>query len=549
MIYASSPRGGNELSLHHPRTGEDLPAYLSAGQTPLITAMLEPSFYAQGASEIGHVETHISHLFFVEDLVYKIKKAVSFSFLDYSTLAKRKFCLQEELRLNRRLAPSVYLGVLPISHENGGWQLGSDVRPVEYALVMRRLPEKRMLDFLLGRNRATAEMMRCVAEILVPFHGEAATGGRISSEGNPSVIESHWQRNLADIRPFVGQVLDYASFEALRDFGPSFLARHKDLLVYRVLEGRIREIHGDLHCGHICFAPEGLQIFDCLEFNPRLRCCDVASDVAFLVMDMESRGAGELAQDFLHRYLELTKDHALSLLLPFYKCHRALVRGKVEALRSGGISPLAWRYFDYACRVRWEAMQPFLIVICGLTGSGKSTLASELARRLGVRSISSDATRKALAGVTGRQDELAYYEEGIYHPAVTQRTYAKMAEEAEKLLLRRQGVILDGTFHRKAQREAIAKLAAKHRAPLAVIHCQSAEGVVEERLKRRAAEGQDLSDGRWEIYLKQKVALEPFEEVSRNAYLPLNTEADVSELCKQVEPYLQRLFLCEGGTN
>ncbi|OGQ25242.1 MAG: hypothetical protein A3C54_07245 [Deltaproteobacteria bacterium RIFCSPHIGHO2_02_FULL_60_17] len=536
------------MSSQHPRAAEDFPAYLSAGQTPLITAMLEPSFYAQGAAEIGHVETHISHLFFVGDLVYKVKKAVRFSFLDYSTLARRKFCLQEELRLNRRLAPSVYLGVLPISHENESWQLGSDARPVEYALVMRRLPEKRMLDFLLGRNRVSAEMMRALAEVLVPFHAGAPTGGKINGVGNPLAIRTMWEENLADVRPFVGQLLDPFSFEALRDFGRCFAARHRDLLVCRVLEGRIREGHGDLHCGHICFAPEGIQIFDCVEFNPRFRYGDVASEVAFLVMDMESRGAAELAQEFLNRYLEMTNDHALSVLLPFYKCQRALVRGKVEALRSGGVSPLASRYFDYACRVRWEAMQPFLIVVCGLTGSGKSALARELTRRLGVRTIGSDATRKALAGITGGQGGIAY-EEGIYHPAVTQRTYAKMAEEAEKLLIRRQGVVLDGTFLRSAQREAIARLAAKHRAPLAVIHCQSADGIVEERLKRRAAEGQDLSDGRWEIYLKQKAAQEPFEEVSRNAYLALDTEADVSELRKQVEPFLQRLFLGEAGAN
>jgi aminoglycoside phosphotransferase family enzyme/predicted kinase len=517
-------------------------------QAPLIAAMSEPAFYPQGPSEIGHVETHISHLFFVGELVYKVKKAVRFSFLDYSTPGKRRFCLQEELRLNRRLAPSVYLGVLPISHEAGGWQLGSSARPVDYTLVMRRLPEKRMLDFLLGRACVTPEMMRAVAETLVPFHAAAATGGRISGAGNPLAIKHVWEENLADIRPFVGRLLDPASFEALSRFGPCFVARHRDLLVYRVLEGRIRELHGDLHCGHICFAPEGIQIFDCVEFNPRLRNCDVASEIAFLVMDMESRGAKELAQAFLERYLELANDQAISLLLPFYKCHRALVRGKVEALRSGGASPLALRYFDYACRVRWEAMGPFLIAISGLTGSGKSTLAAELTRRLGVRTISSDATRKALTGLKRRQDQVGY-EEGIYRPSITRRTYEKMSAEAEKLLLRRQGVILDATFHRRAQREALSRLAAKHRAPLAFVHCESADGVVEERLKRRTAEGQDLSDGRWEVYLKQKTALEPFEEVPREAYLRLDTEADVAELCGRVEPFLQRLFLRQGGTN
>src|SRR3990170_1716417 len=289
----SSDRGKGLVS-HNASEMGDFPSLSSSSQRALITAMQEPSFYPKGVSEVGHKETHISHLFFVGDLVYKIKKPVLFSFLDFSTLAKRKFFLQEELRLNRRLAPSVYLGVLPISHENHGWQLGSDVRPVEYALVMRRLPERRMLDFLLGRDGVSPQMMRAVAETLVPFHAQAASGGRINSVGNPLALKNLWDDNLADIRPFVGRLLEASSFKALGDFGSCFIAKYKDLLVCRVLERRIRELHGDLHCEHICFAPEGIQIFDCIEFSPRLRYCDVASEIAFLVMDLEFRGAKDL---------------------------------------------------------------------------------------------------------------------------------------------------------------------------------------------------------------------------------------------------------------
>ena len=536
------------MSSHHARQGEDFASYSSSGQMPLIMAMGESCFYPKRPSEVTHRETHISHLFFADDLVYKVKKSVRFSFVDYSTLSKRRHFLHEELRWNQRLAPSVYLGVLPISHENDGWQLGSDANPVEYTLVMRRLPEKRMLDFLLERNQVTLEMIRLLAETLAPFHAQAQTGGKINASGDPESIRKIWDDNLADIRPFVGRFLDAEEFRSLSDFGDSFITKHKDLLARRVEEGRIRELHGDLHCEHICFAPEGIQIFDCVEFNPRLRCCDISSEVAFLVMDMEFRGAEKLARDFLTRYRELVDDHEMPLLLPFYKCYRAVVRGKVTALQSDGKSPQACRYFNYACRVRWETFKPFLVLISGPTGSGKSTLARAMSQRLGVRAIGSDATRKALAGVSDRQDTLSY-EEGIYHPSMTQRTFAKMAEEAEKLILRRDGVILDGTFHRKAQREAVLNLAAKHRTPLAVIQCQSAEDVVRERLGKRAAEGRDLSDGRWEIYLKQKTALEPFKEFSPSACLSLNTDADVSELCKKVEPFLQQLFLSEGVAN
>jgi aminoglycoside phosphotransferase family enzyme/predicted kinase len=541
-----SSDGGKGLVSHNASEMGDFPSLSSSSQKALITAMQEPSSYPKGVSEVGHKETHISHLFFVGDLVYKIKKPVLFSFLDFSTLAKRKFFLQEELRLNRRLAPSVYLGVLPISHENECWQLGSDVRPVEYTLVMRRLPESRMLDFLVERDQGTREMMRSLAEYLAPFHTQAATGGRINNVGNPLSVRNLWDENLADIRPYVGRLLDSESFKALKDFGPCFITGHKDLFVRRVLEGRIRELHGDLHCEHICFPPEGIQIFDCIEFSPRLRYCDVASEIAFLVMDLEFRGAKDLAQDFLARYKELADDDEFPLLLPFYKCHRALVRGKVAALRSGGTSPQASAYFAYACRVRWEACQPFLLLISGLTGSGKSTLAQEMSHRLGMRIINSDATRKALAGNLKRQVAVPYAE-GIYSPSKTRQTYAKMAEEAGRFILKGEGAILDATFHQKFQRETILHLASKHQIPVAMIHCYSSDEVVRERLKRRAEEGSDLSDGRWEIYLKQGAVFEPFEEVPPNNYLSLNTEADISALGKKVEQFLQRLFSCKEG--
>lgn len=503
----------------------------------LLAAMLDPSFYPKRPSEVTHVETHISYLFFAGDLVYKIKKPVRFSFLDYSTLRKRRYFLHEELRLNRRLAPSVYLGVLPISYGTDGWRLGSDAHPGEYALVMRRLPQRRMLPYLLERGQVTSQMMCSIAETLAAFHANAAPWKKNTASGYLQQIQKIWDENLADVRPFVGRLLDHETFEAVQAFGQHFMANHKDLLMRRVQEGRIREVHGDLHCEHICFPPEGLQIFDCIEFSEKLRTCDVASEVAFLAMDMELRGAGALAREFLRRYLELMADDELSLLLPFYKCYRALVRGKVEGLRLGGTSPQASRYFDLAYRITWEGMKPFLVLICGLTGSGKSTLARELSQRLGLPVISSDATRKALIGTSKRHR--VSYGEGIYSPAMTERTYARMAEEAEQLIQRGEGAILDATYYRKAHREAILNLAGRRKIPLTFIHCQSAEEVNQRRLMRRTEEGLDLSDGRWEIYLRQKAASEPIEEVPREIYLALDTKAAPAELVRRAERFLR----------
>lgn len=501
--------------------------------------MLQPSFYyPRRASAVTHVETHISHLFFTDDLVYKIKKPVSFSFLDYSTLAKRKHFLHEELRLNRRLAPSVYLAVLPISDSGEGWQLGSDAHPVEYTLVMRRLPERRMLSFLLERGLVTPQMMQSIAETLVPFHAQAATGGEIDASGDPRMIQRIWEENLADIQPFVGELLDGAAFETVRDFGKRFVIDNQDLLTRRIHEGRIREAHGDLHCEHICFAPEGIQIFDCIEFAPRLRCCDIASEVAFLMMDLQFRGAGALTQPFLKRYLELTGDRELSRLVPFYKCYRALVRGKVAALSPGGDRAKASRYFALAYQITWEQFKPFLVVLGGLTGSGKSTLALELSRRVGWPVISSDSTRKALAGTSRGQP--VPYGEGIYSSSMTQRTYAKMVKEAERLISDGEAVILDATFHKAAQRELALSLAARRQIPLLWIQCQCAEEVIQQRLIRREIEGRSISDGRWEIYRKQKAAFEPMGESPPEIRLTLDTEESPDALARKAEKFLRR---------
>ncbi len=522
--------------------------YTDYCQPSIISAMLEPSFYRRTPIKVEHVETHISHLLFTDDLVYKIKKPVRFSFLDYSTLARRRYFLHEELRLNQRLAPSVYLGVLPISLGAKGWELGSDINPVEYTLVMRRLPARRMLDYLLERDQVTSSMMRSLAEALVPFHAQAPTGDKIDIYGHPKYIRRIWRENLSDIRPFVGELVDLENFEHVREFGEGFISKHSDLFEKRMFDGRIREGHGDLRCEHVCFAPEGIQIFDCIEFSPKLRCCDIASELAFLVMDMEFRGAASLAQEFLMRYSELVEDREVSLLLPFYKCHRALVRGKVESLRPNGASALASRYFEYASRVTWEAFKPFLVMICGLTGSGKSTLARELNRHLGLTIINSDSTRKALAGFSSRQAALAYGA-GIYSPSMTEKTYAKMLEETKSLILKGEGAILDATFQHSSHRKAFFDLAEKHKVPVAMIHCRSAEKLIQKRLARRAAEGRDLSDGRWEIYLLQKAAFEPIQECYPEICLSLDTEASLPTQTKKAERFLRRRFLVASAAN
>jgi len=502
-----------------------------------VSAMMHPGFYPKPPAEVRHKETDISHLFFAGDLVYKVKKAVRFPFLDYSTLAKRGHFLSEELRLNRRLAPSVYLAIVPITTDGAGWQLGGNGYPVEYALVMRRLPEKRMLPFLLETHQVTAAMTGKLAEVLARFHAQADRVRSIATSYYPNAVENQWSDNLTDLRQFIGNLIDAETFGALKEFGAHFIDRHRDLLMRRAEQGWIRDVHGDLHCEHVCFASEGIQIFDCIEFSSKLRCCDLASEIAFLLMDLEVRGGEALLKPFLTRYCQLLDDPELPLLLPYYKCYRALAWGTVEALRSQGPDTNAARYFRFAARFTWERWKPFLIMVYGLTGSGKSTLARELGDRLGLPVINSDSVRKAMAGKSGRQTVV--FNEGIYSLTMTQKTYAKMAREAEKQILNGAGAILDATFGQKAHREKISKLAAKHKIPLVLIHCVASEETSKKRLDLRAAEGKDISDGRWEIYGAQKAAYQPITEVPPGTRLELNTESPLEELARASEEFLR----------
>jgi uncharacterized protein len=506
-------------------------------QQNLIAAMMEPDFYPKPPNTLIHRETDISHLFFADDLVYKIKKAVRHSFLDFSTPSKRRHFLNEELRLNRRLAPSVYLAVMPIARNPSGWRLSSEGEAVDYALVMRRLPEKRMLAFLLDTHQVTSEMMHDLAELIASFHIGAAPARRMEPERHLDVLEKLWNDNMADLRPFVGDLIDPDLYRIIDRFGTDFLHSHRALLTRRAEQGRIRDIHGDLHCEHICFAPEGIQIFDCIEFSSQLRCGDLASEVGFLLMDLEVRGGKAMAKPFLSRYCELLEDPELPLLLPFYECYRALVRAKVNATRSQGRDNSAARYFHYAACVTWQPFQPFLVLLCGLTGSGKTTLAEELSQRLDLPVFSSDVIRQGLTARSGREN--AATSVGIYRQPVAEKTYGKIVREAEKQILTGRGAILDASFAQQVNREKVNRMAAKHNVPVFLIHCFATEATIKHRLAQRAAEGLDLSDGRWELYVEQKARCEPPSEIPVQNYLELNTVQPVTELAAVCERFLR----------
>jgi hypothetical protein len=270
----------------------------------------------------------MSYVFLAGDFVYKIKKPVDFGFLDYTTLEKRlAFCIKE-LELNKRLCPDAYLEVVPVTLDRGRYIIGGVGEAEEYAVKMRRLPREAMMDFLLPKNRVTTEMLAAVAAVLAEFHRKAATGGDINKFGGTDAVFQNTDENFTQTKKYIGITVSPETHRRLKTWNENFIDTNEPLFHKRVAQGRVRDCHGDLHAAHICF-DNGICIYDCIEFNDRFRYCDVASEVAFLAMDLDHYGRPDLSAGFINAYAKESGDKELMRLLNFYKCYRACVRGKV----------------------------------------------------------------------------------------------------------------------------------------------------------------------------------------------------------------------------
>ncbi len=284
--------------------------------------------YPHAAPTIRLVQTHISYVFLAGDYVYKIKKPVDFGFLDFTTLEKRRFYCGREVELNRRLCPDLYLGVVSINREGERLSLDGPGETVEYAVKMARMDESRMMGRVIEAGGLTAEILDRIVEILVPFYSKAAGGAELAQFGTPEAVAVIVLENFQQTEGFIGcEALSDRQFRQISDYARNFLAQEK-LFAARIQAGRIRDCHGDLYSANICLE-EPIRIFDCIEFNERFRYCDVASDVAFLAMDLDYHGLPELSRHFIDRFAGRANDPGLTAMLDFYKCYRAFVRGKI----------------------------------------------------------------------------------------------------------------------------------------------------------------------------------------------------------------------------
>jgi aminoglycoside phosphotransferase family enzyme/predicted kinase len=502
------------------------------------------------AGKVELVQTHISYVLLAGDHVYKLKKAVDFGFADFSSLAKRRRDCEAEVRLNQRGCAGIYLGVEPVTRRDGGYRVGGRGEVIDYAVHMRRLPANGMMDALLARDAVSLEMIGRLAARLVDFHRAAGTSSEVTRTGGLETLRANWQDNFALMRRFAGRTLSAGRLGGrVQRYAEAFLAREEALLRRREEQGWVRDCHGDLRSDAVCFdpaRPDEICVFDCIEFNDRLRFSDTALDVAFLAMDLDFRGRPELSDLFIGLYAAAIGDRELPLLLGFYKCYRACVRGKVESLllddpsvslrQKAGARRRAKAYFRlaeaYARRPVWRDV----LLVMGLTGSGKSVLAGALASRLGAVLLTTDLLRREVfqaETATGR----AAVDAGIYAPAERERIYDDLSDAAAAVLAQGRGVVLDGTYIEARQRAPLLALAQQTDRRLLVVECQAPDDVIKQRQAMRQEQRWTTSQGRWDVYLAQKARYEEPVELAPEQRLTVETTRPLSE---QMDAVLER---------
>lgn len=518
-----------------------------------IKKLLNSKVYPHKVKYLKLRETYISWLVFTGSFVYKIKKPVKYGFLDFSSFLKRKFFLEEELKLNKRLSPEIYLDIAPIAAKSGRLRiLESSQTPLfknekikECALKMREIPERYYAPDLLKKRKIKKKQIKKIAKIVALFHKRAQANPEIRRYGSIKIIKKNCEENFRQTRPFVSKVINEILYNFITRETRSFLVKNRALFLKRQKEGRIRDCHGDLHTENIFITPQKIHIIDCIEFNKRFRYQDTASDVAFLAMDFDYSGKPDFADYFIKQYNAEFNDKDLSQILPFYKCYRAYVRAKVgcfslppHLIRCGGepkpteateARPLSveilaiQRYFSLAFKyvLEFSKKKPFLLILCGQIGTGKSFLAEYLAKIIGARLLRSDVARKEMLNIPLFEHRKKGLEK-IYSRGTTIRVYKKLISQGLKFLKQGEIVILDATFATEFYRKMAIAAAEKEKFPYFFVECRASEKKILARLRKRIQK-KEISDATVNVYLQKRGDFEKVKLPKEN-YILINTE-------------------------
>ena len=501
-------------------------------QARLVDA-LASSGVLGGATATAKLETHISFVLLTGTYAYKIKKAVDFEFLDFTTLAARRLFCEEELRLNRRLAPELYLEVVPITGSVDAPRLGGPGRTLEYAVKMREFPQDALASRLLAAGLlGPADIDRLAARV-ASFHSAIAIATPDGVFGAPDDILRLAQRNFEALAPLLTASQERSELEELRAWTEGEHAACRDAFLRRRQLRFVRECHGDLHLNNIARIDGEIVIFDGIEFNEAMRWIDVMSEIAFTVMDLEDRGRPDLAHRFLNAYLERTGDYAGLAVLPFYLAYRALVRAKIAGLRAAQIgagaagSAALTESHGYLRLARHyaEPRRPALIITCGLSGSGKTALSQVLLETIGAVRVRSDVERKRLHGVAATARSEVDIAQGLYSPAASEATYDRLRALARDILSAGRIAIVDATFLRQADRESFRMLARDLAVPFVIVAFEAEDGTLRERITRRRGEGFDASDADLAVLAHQIATREPLTTAERTYAVTYDAEA------------------------
>jgi aminoglycoside phosphotransferase family enzyme/predicted kinase len=463
------------------------------------------------------IETHISYVLLAGAFAYKIKKAVRFEFLDFTTLAQRRFFCHEELRLNRRLAPLIYLDVVPISGTMDAPVFGGDGVAIEYAVKMRQFDQAGLLSRVIERDELTSAVIDALAREVAAFHTKAPRASTDLQYAQSGHVRQLARDNFTQMRSAPHDAHDGSNLERLHEWTESEGARLTEALDRRRHDGFVRECHGDLHLGNIALIDGRITLFDCLEFNPSMRWSDVMSDVAFLVMDLHDRNRPDLAARFLSAYLEDTSDYGGLTVLPFYIVYRALVRAKVASMRLAQPASRDERaavlgqyrtYLNLAVH-QSERRRPSIVITHGVTGSGKTVRSQALVESMGAVRVRSDVERKRLFGLDANARSESPVGGGLYTDDASRRTYARLTALARTIAAAGFTAVLDAAFLKREQRDLVREVANDLGVPFIIADCSAPAAALKERVSRRLEANSDASEATLAVLERQLASDEP----------------------------------------
>ena len=504
----------------------------AASNKSFVDQLLRPACYPHPTDTIERLETHISWVLLAGDFAYKIKKPVSLGFVDFSTLQSRRHFCEEELRLNRRTAPDLYLDVVPITGTAEDPRMGGTGAAIDYAVKMHRFPQEALLDRVAKAGDLTTAQVEAFARSVAGFHERVARADADGAFGSPREILAEAVDNFAQLEHLDQPGDTREARQALCSWTLQEFNRLEGAFARRRHDGFVRECHGDLHLGNVALLAGEPVAFDAIEFNAGFRWIDVMNEVAFPVMDLVHHGLPRLAHRFIDAYLDETGDFAGLKVLRFYLVYRAMVRAKVSGIRAHqpGIGEDDRERSARACRGHLELAlrlsrhgHPALIAMHGLSGSGKTTVSEELVDALGAVRLRSDVERKRLYGLERDAHAHAAPGDGIYTPEADRITYARLASLAEQVLEAECPVIVDAAFLKLAWRKYFREFARTRGAPFVLVACAAPEAVLRERVAHREQEGADASDAGIEVLERQLASIEPLTEEEQVGALIVET--------------------------